>query len=75
MARMIADEERKLKQQKTLRQLRKADSGTQQGPGGLQRADSRQIRSNIVLPADIRAIPSALFKVVQLPFRQSWPCN
>ncbi len=67
MARMIADEERKLKQQKDAAAATQADTARSKALAGYSERIRAKIRGNIVLPADIKGNPSALFKVVQLP--------
>lgn len=67
MERMIADEERKLKQQKDAAAAAQADAARSKALAGYSERIRAKIRGNIVLPPDIKGNPSALFKVVQLP--------
>ena len=67
MERMIADEERKLKQQKDAAAAAHAVAARSKAEQGYAEKIRTKIRGNIVLPPDLKGNPSALFKVVQLP--------
>ena len=67
MERLIADEERKLKQQKEASAAAQTAAARNKAEQGYAERIRAKIRGNIVLPPDIKGNPSALFKVVQLP--------
>ena len=67
MERMIADEERKLKQQKDAAAASQLAATRNKAEQGYAERIRNKIRGNIVLPPDLKGNPSALFKVVQLP--------
>lgn len=65
--RQIADEERKLKQQKDAVAAAHAEAARSKALATYSERIRAKIRGNIVLPPDIKGNPSAVFKVVQLP--------
>ena len=64
MERMIADEERKLKQQKDAAAASQLAATRNKAEQGYAERIRNKIRGNIVLPPDLKGNPSALFKVV-----------
>lgn len=67
LANQIAEEERKLKQQKDAAAAAQAAAAHSKALASYSERIRAKIRGNIVLPPDIKGNPSALFKVVQLP--------
>lgn len=65
--RQIADEERKLKQQRDAQAASQAATARNKALASYQDRIRAKIRGNIVLPPDIKGNPSAKFRVVQLP--------
>ena len=67
LASQIADDERKLRQQKDAMAASQAAAAHSKALASYSERIRAKIRGNIVLPPDIKGNPSALFKVVQLP--------
>lgn len=67
LANQIADEERKLKQQRDAQAATQAASARSKALATYTDRIRAKIRGNIVLPPDLRGNPSTVFDVVQLP--------
>ena len=65
--RLLADDERKLKQQRDAQNASQAAAARSKALASYTDRIRAKIKGNIVMPPDIRGNPSAIFEVVQLP--------